>query len=200
VVGMVGLIEGRPPTPSAFQRPGDLVALLGDLTADPATLGGGTYLAALHGIVAGRPPRIDLDRERALQRLTLDAIAAGHIRSAHDCSDGGLAVALAECCIWSDFGLDGDMALPLAVDDPLAAIALLYGEAPSRIVVSLPPEHWDEMVALAAAAGLPITRLGTVGGDRLRFAPLLDVPVDELAQAWRGGLARVLGRGPVTAE
>ena len=92
------------------------------------------------------------------------------------------------------------MALPLAVDDPLAAIALLYGEAPSRIVVSLPPEHWDEMVALAGAAGLPITRLGTVGGDRLRFAPLLDVPVDELAQAWRGGLARVLGRGPVTAE
>jgi phosphoribosylformylglycinamidine synthase subunit PurL len=199
VVGMVGLIEGRPPTPSAFQRAGDVVALLGELTADPAALGGGTYLAALHGIVAGRPPRLDLDSERALQRLTLDAIAAGHIRSAHDCSDGGLAVALAECCVWSGLGLDGETALPVAADDRLAVTALLYGEAPSRIVVSLPPERWDEMMALAGVAGLPITRLGTVGGDHLRLAGLLDVPVSALAESWRGGLARTLGRGPMPA-
>ncbi len=199
VVGMVGLIEGRAPTPSAFQRAGDVVALLGELTGDPATLGGSTYLAALHGIVAGRPPRLDLDRERVLQRLTLDAIAAGRVRSAHDCADGGLAVALAECCIWSGLGLEGGAALPVAVGDPLAATALLYGEAPSRIVISVSPERWDEMVALADAAGLPIARLGTVGGERLRLAALLDVPVGKLAEAWRGGLARALGRGPMPA-
>jgi phosphoribosylformylglycinamidine synthase subunit PurL len=200
VVGMVGLIEGRPPTPSAFQCTDDIVALLGDLTANSATLGGSTYLAALHGIVAGRPPRIDLDRERALQRLTLDAIAAGYIRSAHDCSDGGLAAALAECCIWSGLGLEGDAALPVAADDSLAVTALLYGEAPSRIVISVAPERWDQMVALAGVAGLPITWLGTVGGDRLRLARLLDVPVSALAESWRGGLARTLGHSPVTAE
>src|SRR5260221_14782601 len=92
---MVGLIEGRAPTPSAFQDEGDVVALLGDLSADPRTLNGSTYLAALHGTVAGAPPQLDLDAERAQREVTRAAITGGDIRSAHDCSDGGRAVALA---------------------------------------------------------------------------------------------------------
>ncbi|MGZ3602683.1 MAG: phosphoribosylformylglycinamidine synthase subunit PurL, partial [Ktedonobacterales bacterium] len=126
IVGMVGLLEDRAPTPSAFQSAGDVVALLGEWTTNPATLGGSTYLKALHDTVAGRPTQLDLERERAVQRLTLDAIAAGLIRSAHDCSDGGLAVALAECCIWSGLGFrfDGDAALLPAEGDALAATAL----------------------------------------------------------------------------
>ncbi|HEU5441602.1 MAG TPA: phosphoribosylformylglycinamidine synthase subunit PurL, partial [Ktedonobacterales bacterium] len=194
VVGMLGLIEDRPPTPSAFQAVGDVVLLLGDLAADPADLGGSTYLAALHGVVAGRPSRLDLDRERALQRCLLDAITAGLVLSAHDCSDGGLAVALAECALWSGLGLHGEArALAAAdTDDALAVAGLLFGEAPSRIVVSAAPKDADALIARAEAAGIPVMRLGTVGGDRLSLPPLLDVPVAELYAAWRGGLAAAL--------
>ncbi|MGZ3675713.1 MAG: AIR synthase-related protein, partial [Ktedonobacterales bacterium] len=196
--GMVGLLEDRAPTPSAFQSAGDVVALLGNWTTDPATLGGSTYLKALYDTVAGRPTQLDLERERAVQRLTLDAIAAGLIRSAHDCSDGGLAVALAECCIWSGLGFrfDGDAALLPAEGDALAATALCYGEAPSRIVVSLPAERWDELAALAGAA-VPLTRLGVVEGDRLTFAGQhIDIPVRDLHAVWRNGLAHSL-RGAI---
>ena len=196
VVGMVGLLEGRPPTPSAFQSEGDLVALLGDLSDDPADLGGSTYLTALHDTVAGRPAQLNLDRERALQRLTLDANAAGLLRSAHDCSDGGLAVALAECGIMSGLGLAGNPDVWDAQRTPLATAALLFGEAPSRIVVSVPQERWDELAALAAGHGIPLTRLGATGGDRLALGKLLDVPIPELLVAWRDGLALAIGENP----
>ncbi len=195
VVGMLGLIEGRAPTPSAFQAAGDVVALLGPAQAQPTDLNGSTYLATIHGIVAGRPPQLDLARERALQRLTLQAIGEWLIRSAHDCSDGGLAVALAECCIQSGLGLRGVIELSAgAEEDRLAQLAALFGEAPSRIIVSLAPDHWDELARLAATAGVALTRLGTVGGDRLRLAPLLDIAVAELRQVWRTGLRQALGK------
>ena len=198
VVGMLGLIEGREPTPSAFQAAGDLVALLGAWSADPADLGGSAYLATIHATVAGRPPQLDLAREQALQRLTLDATAAGLLRSAHDCSDGGLAVALAECCMWSSLGMVGDTTPPIPANgDPalntLTTLAALYGEAPSRIVVSLAPGQWDALATLAAAHGVPLTRLGVVGGDRLRLADALDADVAELRAVWRGGLAAAQG-------
>ncbi len=199
VVGMVGLIERGTPTPSAFQTEGDVVALLGDWSADPADLGGSTYLAALRGIVAGRPPQLDLERESAVQQLTLALISAGLIRSAHDCSDGGLAVALAECCAWSGRGLRGEAALASGVTgDTLATNALLFGEAPSRIVVSVPVERWDEVALLAQDAGVTATRLGTVDGDRLILPGLLDVQITELHDAWHHGLTRILGGGAVS--
>jgi len=195
VVGMVGLIEGRAPTPSAFQADGDVVALLGPAHAEPADLNASTYLATIHGTVAGRPSRLDLARERAVQQLTLRAIGEWLIRSAHDCSDGGLAVALAECCIQSGRGLRGMLELGTGAEaDRLGQIAALFGEAPSRIVVSLAPEHWDELARLATASGVALTRLGTVGGGRLRLAPVLDVPIAELRAAWRTGLRQALGK------
>ena len=196
VIGMVGLLEGRPPTPSAFQTAGDVVALLGDLSDDPADLSGSTYLAALHNVVAGRPAQLDLDRERTLQRLTLDAIAAGLIRSAHDCSDGGLGVALAECCIWSEHGITGDADVWDTARSPLAAAALLFGEVPSRIIVSVPASRWDELAALTSARGVPLTRLGDTGGDRLALGTLVNVPVSELRTTWRDGLDAALGENP----
>jgi phosphoribosylformylglycinamidine synthase len=207
VVGMVGLLEDRPPTPSAFQREGDVVALLGHWSAETADLGGSTYLAALHGVVAGRPPRLDLQRERALQRFLLGASAGDYVRSAHDCSDGGLGVALAECCVWSGLGLDG--ALPEAGSptgglhgavDRVAETALLFGEAPSRVVISVAPGWWDDLVRLAGPAGVALMRLGVVGGSRLIIAPLLDIALSELHEAWRGGLAHALGTTRRTGE
>lgn len=185
IVGMLGLIAGRTPTPSAPQAEGDVVALLGELGATAAELGGSTFLAAVLGIVAGRPPRLRLERERAVQQVTLAASAAGLLHSAHDCSDGGLAIALAECCMWSSYGMQCDLALP---DDAVGTVALLFGEAPSRIVVSLAPERWDVLARMAAAAGVGLTRLGVVGGSRLRLGTRVDVAVAELLARWQGGL------------
>jgi phosphoribosylformylglycinamidine synthase len=77
------------------------------------------------------------------------------------------------------------------------ATAWLFGEAPSRIVVSLPPARWDEFAGLARAAGVPVSRLGTAGGERLRVGNLVDLPVRDLRDTWRGGLANALHAGVV---
>ncbi|HEX8727987.1 MAG TPA: phosphoribosylformylglycinamidine synthase subunit PurL, partial [Ktedonobacterales bacterium] len=197
VVGMVGLIEGRLPTPSAWRDEGDVVALLGDWNAHSGDLGGSAYLATLHATVAGHPPLLDLDRERAVQQATLAGIERGLIRSAHDCSDGGLAVALAECAIWSGLGLRGaETALPGAAAagaDALATIAALYGEAPSRIVVSVAADDYAALATLAAEHETPITRLGVVGGARLSFTSALDIAIADLRVTWRDGLRLALG-------
>jgi phosphoribosylformylglycinamidine synthase len=190
VVGMVGLLEGHPPTPSAYQSEGDIVALLGRRSEDPADLGGSTFLHALFGSVMGRPPQLDLEHERALQRLLIEASAAGLLRSAHDCSDGGLGIALAECCLWSGLGLHSEVMLQ---SDRLIGLAILFGEAPSRAVVSIAPERWESFMKLATEAGVPFARLGTVGGDRLILPNALDVPVAALYAAWRGGLRHARG-------
>ncbi|HEY7357729.1 MAG TPA: phosphoribosylformylglycinamidine synthase subunit PurL [Ktedonobacterales bacterium] len=199
VVGMVGLLAGETPLPAAFQRASDVVALLGAWEAAPADLGGSTYLKTLHQQVAGRPPALDLQRERAVQRLCLEAYRAGLLRSAHDCSDGGLAVALAEACIWGSVGMAGEANL-LASDAggtvDLKTLALCFGEAPSRIVVSLGADAWPRLSALADAVGVPISRLGIVGGDALRVGQAIDVPVADLARAWRQGLGDAL-HGPL---
>src|SRR5579885_3056496 len=171
VVGMVGLLEGGEPLPSAFQCQGDVVALLGAWESQPGDLGGSTYLKVIAGEIAGRPPQLDLHREAALQRLCLSAYKAGLLRSAHDCSDGGLAVALAESCIWGKLGLELEAdVLPTSVSGELdlPTLAFCFGEAPSRIIVSLPPESWANLAALASQAGVPIRKLGVVGGAMLR--------------------------------
>jgi phosphoribosylformylglycinamidine synthase len=193
VVGMVGLIEGRAPTPSAWRNAGVVVALLGSWSADVSDLGGSSYLANIHQKVVGRPPLLDLDQEHSVQEATLAGIESGLIQSAHDCSDGGLAVALAECAIWSDIGLVGEASIPTGADsDDLATLAALYGEAPSRIVVSVAPDRYAELKALAAAHNVSLTRLGIAAGDRLSFAGGLDADVGDLRSAWRGGLAAAL--------
>jgi phosphoribosylformylglycinamidine synthase len=168
---------------------GDIVALLGEREIKPAALGGSTYLSAIHGLTAGRPALLDLERERGVQQLALQATAAGLLRSAHDCSDGGLAVALAECSLWSGLGLEGELYLP---DERVAATALLFGEMPSRIIVSLEPEKWPDLLQLAASTGVPLVRLGTVGGDRLSLGVGLNLPVVQLHSAWQNGLRQAL--------
>ncbi len=189
VIGAVGVLEGHAPRPSAGGAPGDILALLGPWRDDLADLNGSTYLATLHHTVAGRPPQIDLVAERAVQDLLTDPRAADLLRSAHDCSDGGLGVTLAEWCVWSDLGLLGDQDLTLQSEHPLA---VLFGEAPSRVVVCLAPEAWEALNALAAELGVEVTWLGEVGGDRLRFAGA-DVALTALRDAWEHGLARALG-------
>jgi phosphoribosylformylglycinamidine synthase len=188
VVGMLGLLEDvEQRCPMAFQAAGDEVFLLGaGLEAAAATLAGSEYLRELHGLVAGRP-QIDLELEAGVQRTCLEAIRDGLLHSAHDCSHGGLAVALAECCIESGLGLDGSGLKVSGRQD-----AALFGEGQSRIVISCPPGRRGEIEALAGRYGVPFTHLGRAGGDRLVIGGLLSVPVADLARAYREGLPRAL--------
>jgi phosphoribosylformylglycinamidine synthase II len=166
VIGMVGLIESLEHiTRSHFQRPGDAIVLLGDNTSE---IGGSEYLARIHGVVAGAPPHCDVHRERALIDALLDSITSGLIGSAHDCSDGGLAVALAECCV-----MDRDRGLGATIDlsawSALPTRALLFGEAHARIVVSTASPA--AVIATAKRHGVPVAQIGTVGaaGDALEI-------------------------------
>jgi phosphoribosylformylglycinamidine synthase subunit PurL len=192
VVGMAGLIERiEQTTRLAFREAGDVVVLLGKSFDE---LGGTEYLRLATGKVTGVPPGISLEAEAAVQRCCLEAIRAGIVRSAHDLSDGGLAVALAECCMAGDIGLEcGDEALEgLLTRDGCRVDSLLFGESQSRIVLSLAREDLPELERLAAKGGVPLAVLGTVGGDRLRMGRLIDVPVSNMRKVWSEALGRML--------
>jgi phosphoribosylformylglycinamidine synthase len=157
VVGMVGLIQSLEHiTPATFQQTGATVVLLGECTNE---LGGSEYLSCIHQTVAGAPPHCDLDRERALIDTLLEAIAAKYVQSAHDCSDGGLAVALVECAVGNHETLYG-VNVDLSTWDHLATREVLFGEAQGRIVVST--SNPDSLLALAQQRGVPMYRLGHV--------------------------------------
>ncbi len=194
VIGMVGVLEGRAPLPAAAGQVGDIIVLAGPWRDTPGDLAGSTYLAVRHHLVAGRPPLLDLEVEAAVQRYVIDAHARGLLQSAHDCSDGGLSVALAEWCIWTNLGITIDEHLAAGITSPLG---VLFGEAPSRIVLCIAPAQWDAAAALAAERGVTLTRLGTAAGrsgasgDRLRFAGM-DVSVADLRDRWEHGLERAL--------
>jgi phosphoribosylformylglycinamidine synthase len=191
IVGVAGLIEdAERRTTQWFKRAGDLVALIGD---PAASLGGSEYLATVHGRVAGPLHPLDLARERAVQTACLAAIEAGCVASAHDCADGGLAVALAECCITGPRPLGADVELPggARVD------VRLFGEAPSRIVVSVAPDEWPRFERIVREWAVPVAVLGRVGGDRLTLrvggAPGLAVSLDAMAAAFTGCYEALVG-------
>jgi phosphoribosylformylglycinamidine synthase len=156
-IGMVGVVESVDHvTPAVFTTAGDSIVLLGNPTPE---LGGSEYLARVHGIVAGPPPACDLEGEQKLVDALLEAIESAHIHSAHDCSDGGLAVAVAECCIANrdaQFGAEVD----LHAFKSIPTRALLFGEAQGRIIVST---HFAEkVVGIAKKHGVPATVIGRV--------------------------------------
>jgi len=211
VIGMVGLIEtrntrhetrgnspeSRVPSPESayvtagFKDEGDLILLLGTTREE---LGGSEYLKLIHGKKAGTPPRVDLVHERNLQRLMVEAARAGLVKSAHDCSEGGLAVALAECCITEEdhsIGASLDSALSTQ-HSALRTDALLFGESAGRIVVTCEPSDRDRLEALARRWHVPCAVLGRVGGARLVIESWINQEVSELSRTWRASLACAL--------
>ncbi|MFO1462517.1 MAG: phosphoribosylformylglycinamidine synthase subunit PurL [bacterium] len=192
-IGMVGLIEDVARHLTAwFKRPGDAVFLLGELGGG---LGASEYLAFLHGKTAGAPPPLDLAKEKALQHFVLQCAESGLLRSAHDVSDGGLAVALAESCLCDPERQAGvEISLASGVSGREAA-ELLFGEGASRILVSTAPESAETLLQLAAAAALPIHRLGSVSPGRFKLGSLVDLPMDRLRAVWEDGFEKVLKRG-----
>jgi phosphoribosylformylglycinamidine synthase len=168
VIGMLGILEDASKAlRAAFAGPGRVVYLLGArLEQSPDSLAGSEYLEAVHGTVAGLP-RINLENERKLHQLVLRAHAESLLQSAHDCSDGGVGVALAECAILGECGFGGEGQFSGRLD------ASLFGEAQGRIVVSVAQEAAARLEGLAAEAGLPATRLGqTVAGDGFALGPI----------------------------
>ena len=185
VLGVVGLLEDASKTATrCFKRDGAAVVLLGDNRGE---LGGSEYLATMHGKVSGRPPAIDLKREAALQSLILQLVRNGIVDSAHDCSEGGLAIALAECT-FDTANIGVDVNLPRAFDGALAVNATLFGESASRIVVSVPTDRVDAVIAGADAAGVPATVIGQTGGARIRISVdrqiAIETTVASAEQAW----------------
>ena len=183
VIGMLGVLENvHAHLGAAFERAGAEVWLLGGTVEQPArTLAGSEYLEAVHGAIIGTPT-VDLAAESRLHDLVLGANEAGLLLSAHDCSDGGLAVALAECCLLGGYGFAGEVEVEGRID------AALFGEGQGRIIVSARPEAAEQLVALAEEAGVAATRLGvTTEEGVLRYGPV-EANLDELREAWESGL------------
>jgi len=187
-IAMVGLLDRiERHTTQWFKADGDLIVLLGRTREE---LGASEYLALHHGMVRGAPPWIDLNVEKHVQQLCLAAIGEELVRSAHDVAEGGLAVALAECCI---SGPGGGFGAFIELEGAIRPDALLFGESQSRIVVSLRRRHLARLRELAAANETPLTVLGEVRGRRLLIAPLIDLDLEELRRAWSQALPRRLG-------
>jgi phosphoribosylformylglycinamidine synthase subunit PurL len=183
VLGVVGLIEHADRVVRrAVRNAGDVLVLLGESRAE---LGGSEYLKVAHGAIRGIPPVLDLHGERALQRLLIDASAAGLIHSAHDCAEGGIAVTVAEKCFDTGLGASIDVQ-PVSTVARFDEIATLFGESASRVVVSIQADQVDEFLSRAEQNRVPATRIGTVGGDRLRLSIAGRLVIDEsLADAER---------------
>ncbi|MDK2854936.1 MAG: phosphoribosylformylglycinamidine synthase subunit PurL [Bacillota bacterium] len=185
VVGMVGLlpnIERR--AQQGFRGPGDVIVLLGS-TEDE--LGGSEYLYALHGLELGRPPRLDLKKEARVQEACRTAIREGLLSSAHDLSDGGLVVALAESCLTGPNGPQG--ARVEIARAGLRRDSAYFSETQSRILISLPEENLPRLAAIAGRLGVPYSVLGRTGGERLEVDDAISLPVNELQRVWKEGLA-----------
>jgi len=193
VIGMVGLVDSLAHiTRSTFKEEGDAVILLGDCTAE---IGGSEYLATIHKTVAGAPPQCDLAQERNVIETVLEAIRSGVIASAHDCSDGGLAVALAECVM-----ADREQMLGADIDvsawDALPLRALLFGEAQGRIIVST--SNPDAVIAIADRLGAKARQIGTVrslaSGFTIKCASTtLRAPTERLARAYHDAIPTIMG-------
>lgn len=198
LIGMVGVLDDvEKAVGMAFQSAGDVIVLLGQSYDE---LGGSEYLATLHDLEVGLPPQLDLNRELQVQKVALEAIREGIVHSAHDCSDGGLAVAIAESSIAGKIGAHIELTDSVEAVDNTRLDAVLFGESQSRIVLSLKPEQLPRIQELGRAAGVTVSHLGTVGGERLLiadnrnsfFQPLIDLSVAEVESAFRNAIGLLM--------
>ncbi|HET6978817.1 MAG TPA: phosphoribosylformylglycinamidine synthase subunit PurL [Pyrinomonadaceae bacterium] len=205
VIGMVGLIEDvRRAIQPGFKNDGDVIALLGTTQDD---LGTSEFAVSIAGVstadiaASGKVPALDLDREVAVQKVCLAAAESGLLVSAHDCSDGGLAVAMAELC-FSSLGRDA-IGAEVNLEGTLGPTTLLFSESPSRIIISFKTTDANSVQEIAVHNSVPFTILGRVGGTRLTIDvngnETVSAEVSELEAAWRGALSGKLQAEVVSA-
>ena len=215
VVGMVGYLDDvERRCQQGFTSARDVILLLGATGTD---IGGSEYLKIVHGMVRGLPPKLDLDLEKAVQKTCLEGIRRGIIHSAHDCSDGGLAVAVAECCLSGQPGARGAQVwLDSVRDEGMRVDVALFSETPSRIVVTVDSRDAMELLEMAAENGAPATSIGIVTDEGLTIYDVppvepeypikakytvpagivLLVTSGEMEEAWRGSFPEIMeGRG-----
>ncbi len=188
VIGMVGLIEDIDHITTAnFKQAGDLIYLIGETRPE---IGGSEFLKEYYGAVMGDAPEIDLELEKRMQATLLQAIRKGWIKSAHDCSDGGVAVALAESCI-------------IRRESPIGATILtewitmrpewwMFSETQSRVVVSIQPEDRPEFEQFFRKNDIPVFLIGTVGGDELRFQHWFSISLEELQEIYYRTIEKIM--------
>jgi phosphoribosylformylglycinamidine synthase subunit PurL len=183
VIGMVGLLpDYRKRLQAGLRSQGDFVLLVGETHYE---LGGSEYLKVVHGQVAGRPPQVDLGLEAAARDFVLDAAAAGLLHSAHDVAEGGMLVALAECCL---LGAVGVRCAGLAAHGDLDLANAFFGESQGRYLVSAGSRAMPELQTLARRHRVELLLLGLTGGDSLEFEGQLKVGLAELREVWENAL------------
>jgi phosphoribosylformylglycinamidine synthase subunit PurL len=184
VIGMVGLLDDYGKRLQAGLRDeGDFVLLVGRLGHN---LGGSEYLKVVHGRTGAKPPAIDLSAERAAHQFVLDGAAAGLLKSCHDVAEGGLLVALAECCLLGGIGLRCPELRP---EDGGRVDATFFGESQGRFILSAPSRAMPELQTLARRHHVELQLLGMAGGDRLEFESQVRESLDELRSVWEAGLS-----------
>jgi phosphoribosylformylglycinamidine synthase len=201
VLGVVGLIEDASKTADrVFRGEGREIVLFGENLGE---LGGSEYQKVMHGEVRGVPPALDLARERALQQLLVRGVAEGLIESANDCSEGGVAVALAESAFDS-----GGVGLAVDLDGVNAGgaarlVSTLFGESASRVVASVQRERSGALLALAAELHVPAKVIGSTGGSQIRISvdgrAAIDLPAAEAERIWSTSLSRYFARQHATS-
>ena len=208
-VGMVGLIdEEKHVTTQWFKNEGDAIILVGEIGDE---LGGSRYLKVCHDLKLGPPPHVDLPHEIKVQSAVRDLIRAGWVRSAHDCSEGGIAVALAECCFNPEKLFGADVGVTHASGSPedessvvdlrgeedckRDACATFFNESQSRIVISVGAENLDNAMSMLRRRDVPFQQLGRVSSDELRFRLNEDQfawPVADLYDDWFNAIPRAV--------
>jgi phosphoribosylformylglycinamidine synthase subunit PurL len=198
VIGVVGVLEHADRVLTRrFQAPGDVIVLLGQGRGE---LGGSEYLKVCYDRVSGLPPSLDLAAERALQALIVTLAGERLVRSAHDCSDGGISTAIAESCfdtggVGAEVSIDG---VTVARSAPMNDAAALFGESASRIVISVTADDVAAVLERAAAAGVPARVIGQTGGNLLRIAAggrvLIDLPIDEAERIYSSAIEQYFRR------
>ncbi len=190
-IGMVGIIENLQwVITQGFKNEGDLVAVLGDTKGH---LEGSLYEWALKGVLRGDPPKVDLQAEKRLYHLLVELARDRLISSAHDTSEGGLGVCLAECCLSSKGLLGAEI---LVEDWEIETIPLLFGEDQGRVVISYLPANHDDIAELCHKHGVTLTPIGEVAGKDLSIQTRdgkVKMEVRELRSTWRNSLFNLMG-------
>jgi phosphoribosylformylglycinamidine synthase len=206
VVGMVGLLpEIEKRCTNQFQQPGDVVVLLGQFRPE---LGASEYLSVVHGVEAGCVPKLDLKVEARVQACVRSLVRRGILHSAHDCAEGGLGVAVAECCIAGSVGALLDLPKVCQRSEegngsanggqsPASEHNILFGETQSSIVVTCAPNGLATVIRAAAEHDIPCQTLGVVGGDSLVIRHdggriMISLPAEEMEGLWRESIQRLM--------
>jgi phosphoribosylformylglycinamidine synthase II len=185
VIGVLGLFDDvARRTPMGFQEQGESVLLLGDTAEE---LGGSEWAWAEHRHLGGRPPAVDLERERVLGEVLVAGSRDGMLSSAHDLSDGGLAQALVES------SLSGGIGARIVLPTGMSPFVQLFSESAGRAVVTVPRSEELRFTEMCAARGLPCVRIGVTDGTALAVQDVLELPLDELREAHEGTLPRLFG-------